>query len=394
MEARKYNVGEVIDFYFVGPDMSSQTGGRVIYASDEHVIVRVACYTYLLKDDFSREGLPYEEVERITGHNIDSLKVHDFDVFVDLMNPFTYMAADQFCLIDQGGVFDFDENGDLKNETLGFFEDNVFWDTYVPDKFINGFKIVEKDGKFNYVSEDTNKLIDEQWYDRATNWAVFKGSLYSIVFVDGLTYRLESCDGELLIGDPIYRGFALPLETFITGSDSYDFTYEHNLGSSHCGDVIVEVNGSVILSGRQVDALVSLMREKGTSDVEELELAERLPLVYRDLDSAFRYYVVMAEKDHWLVQGYYDGAYEYDVYELMEYCEKECGFEFSGEEDMDEDELDEQKLEAFDEWLPDYLDTLSVEDRSFFIITRMNGEVEIDDVEYEIVIPQEIVKMV
>ena len=83
------------------------------------------------------------------------------------------------------------------------------------------------------------------------------------------------------------------------------------------------------------------------------------------------------------------GAYEYDVYEVMEYCEENCGCE------LDEDALEEAKQEAFDEWLPDYLESLDLPERSKFIQEQLNGEVDTTgiDAHHDVFIPDEIIKL-
>ena len=182
----------------------------------------------------------------------------------------------------------------------------------------------------------------------------------------------------------------------------FNFNFTHSLGWSHMGDVTAEAKGAVEFSDEELAALVALMKSKNSQDVGELNLEEELPEVYQKLDEAIREAVVEAERHHWLLGGFYEGAYEYDVYEVMEYCEENCGFEFiyDEEEHMDEDgELDEDALEdarqeAFDEWLPGYLEMLDVPECCAFIEEQLNGEVEVDEeMECEVFIPHEIIKL-
>ena len=57
--------------------------------------------------------------------------------------------------------------------------------------------------------------------------------------------------------------------------------------------------------------------------------------------------------------------------------------------------MDEAKLEAFEEWLDDYISGLDKEERNRFLVEQMNAEVDMDGVEcdYEVVIPQAIIEM-
>lgn len=175
------------------------------------------------------------------------------------------------------------------------------------------------------------------------------------------------------------------------------------LGMSHCGCVTAEGEGKVELTDEEVASLVNLIKEKGCSDVEGLGLEDALPEVYEKLDDACREAAFEGERDHWLWEGYSNGYYEYDTYGLMDYCESECGFSFEYDEEeyldedgeLDEDVLDEAKLEAFEEWLDDYISGLDKEERNRFLVEQMNAEVDMDGVEcdYEVVIPQAIIEI-
>lgn len=184
---------------------------------------------------------------------------------------------------------------------------------------------------------------------------------------------------------------------------TFSLNFTHSLGCSHMGDVTADAKATVEFCQEELDALVALMKSKNSADVEALNLQEVLPEVYRKLDEAIMGAVVEAERHHWLLGGFYEGAYEYDVYEVMEYCEENCGFEFiyDEEEYMDEDgELDEEALEdakqeAFDEWLPDYIESLDLPERSKFIQEQLNGEVDMSgiDANYDVFIPEEIINL-
>ena len=67
---------------------------------------------------------------------------------------------------------------------------------------------------------------------------------------------------------------------------TYDFDCSSFLGMSHCGSVTADGTGSVELTDDEVAALVALMKEKDSSDVEEIGLKEALPEIYEKLDAA------------------------------------------------------------------------------------------------------------
>ena len=156
----------------------------------------------------------------------------------------------------------------------------------------------------------------------------------------------------------------------------YSIESEQFLGMSHHGAVTVNGESAVEFSDEEVDILVKLIKEKGSTDIGDLDLEELHPDIYKKLDEAYYKMAYDAEEMHWLWEGYYNGYYEYDDDELMAYCEKELdfSFEFKPEEYFDsesdledykedpesyEDEINDLKHEAFSEWLSDYVEGLS-----------------------------------
>jgi len=181
----------------------------------------------------------------------------------------------------------------------------------------------------------------------------------------------------------------------------YYFAFEHYLGTSHCGDVTIDVDGDVELSDEQVDVLVNLIREKQTTDVNELGLESLYPEIYQKLKDEYRSAAYCAEELHWLWEIYEDHNYDCDMEELMEYCEKECGFIYeptsSNDEDDDEDDedYDEEKEEAFLKWLDNYLRSLCDDDAASFFVERMEIDLDISyqfDFDY-VGIPDEIIEI-
>lgn len=184
---------------------------------------------------------------------------------------------------------------------------------------------------------------------------------------------------------------------------AYDLYVDSDLGWSHCGCVTVDSNGTVELTDEEVAKLVNLIKEKGTSDVEELGLKHELPDIYEKLDKAHRDIARIAIIDHWLMEGYYENAYECDMDELMEHCTENHGFEFSYDEadytdedgNVDEDAIYDARFEAFTEWLEPFILNLDYKERRGFLEDQMGIELDYSDLEipYTIEIPQAIVKM-
>ena len=92
----------------------------------------------------------------------------------------------------------------------------------------------------------------------------------------------------------------------------------------------------------------------------------------------------------------------------MNYCESELGFKFEydikdyylddfedleeGEEpDIDEDQIEEDKYEAFSEWLSDYVSGLSDDEARDFFYNHMDASLDLDNIEYTVEIPQAII---
>ena len=187
----------------------------------------------------------------------------------------------------------------------------------------------------------------------------------------------------------------------------YSIESEQFLGMSHHGAVTVNGESAVELSDEEVDILVRLIKEKDSTDVKELDLENFNPDIYKKLDEAYYQMAYDAEEIHWLWEGYYNGCFEYDDDGLMAYYEKELGFsfEFKPEEYFDEDDLEyykedpesyedeiyDVKCEAFHEWLSDYVSGLSDDEARDFFYNHMDADLNLDDVEYTVEIPQTII---
>ena len=100
-----------------------------------------------------------------------------------------------------------------------------------------------------------------------------------------------------------------------------------------------------------------------------------------------------------------------DIDEVMEYCERECGYVFvpkmrtknipdgispdfiAAYLEVLKDDV-ERKRADFHKWLSDYLHSLSQDEARDFMYSHLNAtNVEMDDVNYEVGIPQAIIDM-
>ena len=184
----------------------------------------------------------------------------------------------------------------------------------------------------------------------------------------------------------------------------FDFCCVNNLGFAHCcGAIAAEGHGTIEFSDEEVAILVELIREKGTTDVCALDLNTAYPELFQRLDEAYRQVAREATIDHWYMEGFYDGCYEYDAEELMNYGSETYDFAFEyNEEDyldeegeLDEDSLFDDKYDAFVEWLEPFVESLNTQERIKFLSEHMNAEVDLSDLEldYMVDIPQGIVAL-
>ena len=103
----------------------------------------------------------------------------------------------------------------------------------------------------------------------------------------------------------------------------FDIEVEICLGYSHCGGVYNDGCGEVELSDNEVEQLVTLMKEKGTSDIIELELEEKHPEIYKKLDEAYSSLAYKAEEEHWLDDGYYrDECHNYEDADMIAFLKE------------------------------------------------------------------------
>ena len=177
----------------------------------------------------------------------------------------------------------------------------------------------------------------------------------------------------------------------------YSIENDTCLGFLHSGGAVnVESTGYVELSDEEVAKIVDLIRQKGTTDIGKLNLEEVYPDIYEKLREAY----YNEEELHWLWEGYFSSYFEYDADELMAYCEENCGFHFEyNKEDyiedgeLDEDALHDDKAEAFNDWLDDYVAGLEDDEVKDFFYNHMNANLELDDVKYSVGIPGAIIKL-
>ena len=171
-----------------------------------------------------------------------------------------------------------------------------------------------------------------------------------------------------------------------------------NLGFSHCGSVWTTAQGEFEMPDDYVETIVALIREKGTADIEELELEESHPEIYEFLSENINEIYNLAEEAHFIRRGFSEGdCYEYDD-EFVAYCEDELGFKYD-EEDYIKifgetgNSYKYRYISYFLNWLCDYVETLTDKQLLDFLYEHINNGFDYSSNEYEIEIPQQIIDM-
>ena len=174
------------------------------------------------------------------------------------------------------------------------------------------------------------------------------------------------------------------------------------LGFSHCGEEDAFGSGAVDLTDEETNTLVALVKEKQTRDVEELNIENTHPDLYKKLEKA--YYNMKFKV--WVEIGIDSGGIVPSEDEtLMEWCKQNCGFAYdpnkraAAEDDFDEEELEETDKECFQfdewfsEWLSGYIKTLDNDQAFDFFCDHLSSHVDLSLSDVKVKIPGEILEM-
>ena len=171
------------------------------------------------------------------------------------------------------------------------------------------------------------------------------------------------------------------------------------------GEVLAEGAGEVELTDEEVQQLVDLIKENdGETDVDAIELEVKYPEIYEKLDEAYMNTAIDARYRE-LYRELFEGGYLGEpVDDIVKYCEENLGFLFEYDEDeyrdsetgeLDEEMLEEDKANYFwTDWLNDYYNSLSEDEQVSFITAHFDcDDIVVDDYDYDVKIPKEIVEM-
>ena len=141
---------------------------------------------------------------------------------------------------------------------------------------------------------------------------------------------------------------------------------------------------TIELTDSERDVVLSHMNGESQAELEDLGLEQSHPELFTKLKDIYDQMAREAEEKQWLWIGFRDGAFEYDVDEVIAYCETNCGFVFEADpEDFEDDEeYEDAKTEAFSEWLEDYLVSLDDDEFKEFMYKHLNAHVELDEQDF------------
>lgn len=90
-----YEVGDVVKFDFCDDEMIYSQYGKVIYVDKLHTIVHVTSHTKQLMS-LNRNSIPHDVVSDIICQDIKTVIERDYDEFIDMMDPYSYLAFSPF----------------------------------------------------------------------------------------------------------------------------------------------------------------------------------------------------------------------------------------------------------------------------------------------------------
>lgn len=173
------------------------------------------------------------------------------------------------------------------------------------------------------------------------------------------------------------------------------------LGCSHSGSVCANAYGEFEMADADVETLVALIREKGTTDINELGIEQSHPTIYDLLEKEIYKIYQIAGTAHFIREEI-DDYFEYDD-GVIDYCIQKYGFdpdkecedeEYEDEEYEDEEEEYEAKLHSrFVNWISFYASTLSDKELVDFNSDTVNIAINFDAYDFELEIPRQIIDL-
>lgn len=149
---------------------------------------------------------------------------------------------------------------------------------------------------------------------------------------------------------------------------------------------------NIELSSSEVLFLINLMKEKGTTDVESLDLENSNKNLYQKLrDKCFE--ASLQNEKSYCLENHFSELVNWNKSELYRHCIEHYGYVPATEEDYEDDQEEPWDTDHFNEWLKWYLDEIPYKDKYRLIDMFGNIEWDLDSVFCEVKIPEAIIKM-
>lgn len=156
----------------------------------------------------------------------------------------------------------------------------------------------------------------------------------------------------------------------------------------------------VEIADHQIAALSALINSLGTIDVGELNLEEEMPVLYDILREACEVATTPAVEAYYLRKFFDENRIDYDTDNAMDACrnlgipfpEAEYDYSWYDEENNDDTMVyyykEKYSREYFEEWLPDYIDSLDDQQLIDFMCNVMDYEMtDLGEWEFSIEVP-------
>ena len=168
-----------------------------------------------------------------------------------------------------------------------------------------------------------------------------------------------------------------------------------------CSRTIADAHGEFEMPDEYVETLVALIREKATTDIDELGIEQSHPTIYDLLEKEIYKIYQIAVTAHF-IREVIDDYFEYDD-GVIDYCIQKYGFnpdeecedeDYEDEEYEDEEEEYEAKLHSrFVNWISFYASTLSDKELVDFNSDTVNIAVDFYADEFALEIPRQIIDL-
>lgn len=169
-------------------------------------------------------------------------------------------------------------------------------------------------------------------------------------------------------------------------------------------DTPIDVYGEFEMPNEYVETLVALIREKQTTDIEELDIEKSHPDIYKLLRDETVELLHRAAIYHDMRELILDDGWDVDTDELIDYCRLNCGFKDSYFDEKNEETQkvkEDEFLSRFWNWYHHYVDTAPFEDIHNLFYELYDTEYECDELGFEyyqdyypsIFIPQQIINL-